>query len=104
MKNLFLAGAVMLLPALASASGIDVKGKFAALSATAIVTQLPSSADEFSALAGQISGITLTVKNDLVDADTIAGSLTEFDGWRNNDGGIAAALGFGAIEGAFEAD
>lgn len=86
------------------AGDLEVKGRFASISATAIATQLPSSADNFSTLAGQIGGVTVTVKNDLLDVDTIAGSLVEIDGWRNNAGGIIGAAGFSGVRGMFEAD
>jgi hypothetical protein len=85
-------------------STLSVRGQFASLSATGIATQLPSNAANFSALAGQIGGVTVTVKRDMLDVDTISGSLVEVNGWRNNAGGIIGAVGFAGVRGMFEAD
>ena len=107
MKTKHTLTALAMLAALGSpamAGGLDVRGEFASLSASAIATALPSNAESFSALAGQVGGITVTIRDNLIDADTISGSLTEVDGWRNNGGGIIGAAGFAGVRGAFERD
>ncbi len=88
----------------ASAGDLDVKGRFESFSASGIVSSLPQSADDFSALAGQVGGVTVTVRDNLLDVDTISGSLVEVDGWRNNAGGVIGAVGFAGVRGAFERD
>lgn len=86
----------------ALADDLSARGHFASLSASAIATQLPSNADDFSALARQVGGVTITVQKDLLDVDAINGSLLEIDGWRNNDGGFIGAGGFADVRGFFK--
>lgn len=101
MRYLIAALAALLIPAAASAGSIDVRGSFQSLSASAIATELPRSADRFEGLAGQVSGVTLRLRNDVIDAETTSGSLVEFDGWRSNAGGFVGAGGFAGIRGHF---
>lgn len=102
--NVIAVGVAALLGSAAQAGDLDVRGSFATLSASAIAAQLPSNAADFSALAGQVGGITVTVRDNLIDADTLAGSLVEVKGWRDNAGGIIGAAGFAGVRGAFESD
>ena len=101
MRHLIAALAALLIPAAASAGSIDVRGSFQSLSASAIATELPRNADKFEGLAGQINGVRIELRNDVIDAETISGSLVEFDGWRNNAGGFVGAGGFAGILGHF---
>lgn len=102
MKFLTAAAILAMLSTYALADDLSVRGRFASLSASAIATQLPSNAADFSALAGQIGGVTITVKKDLLDVDTISGSLVEVNGWRNNGGGFIGAGGFSGVRGTFK--
>lgn len=83
----------------AEAGPFKAGANFGSVSASAIATQLPRSADNFSALVGQTNSLKLKMHNNTVTAETLSGTLAEFDGWRNNNGGVAAAAGFAAIQG-----
>jgi hypothetical protein len=103
--KIVLAAALALLSTGAVAADLSsVRAGFASVSASQIRTGLPSSADQFSALAAQIGGVTMTVRRNLLDVDTIAASVYEADGWQNIRGGIAEARGVSGIVGIAIAD
>lgn len=100
MKAMLTALAALTLAAPAYAGGLDeVRAGFASISASQIRTGLPSSADEFSALAAQVGGVTMTVRDNLLDVDTLAASVYEADGFQNVRDGIAEARGVSGIVG-----
>ena len=101
---LSLAAALLATTAVAGGNDFEVRGGFASLSASGIVAELPRNASVFTALAGQMNGLTVTIKNNMLDVDTMSGSLMEVDGWRNNHGGFIGAGGFAGVKGMFEAD
>jgi hypothetical protein len=105
LKTLAAVAVASLVGVSASAGGLsEVRAAFGSVSASQIQTRLPSSADEFSVLAAQVGGVTMTVRNHLLDVDTLSASVYEADGFQNVRNGVAAARGVSGIVGVAVAD